>query len=133
MGAGDGAGVPQEVRSMIRLNAPGSDGVASLSTVWAVMEAARAGAADATAAARGFLPAAGALLSGGIHATGFAVGYLTTFPAVMLARVVPGNNAVVYGLADGGRAGIDLARSTLQGASLSGSSAAVPKLAAVEA
>lgn len=118
---------------MIRLNAPGSDGVASLSTVWAVMEAARAGAADATAAAKGFLPAAGAMLCGGIHATGFAVGYLTTFPAVMLARVVPGNNPVVYGLADGGRAGLDLARSTLQATALQTPPGSVPKLAAVEA
>lgn len=97
---------------MIQLTAPGSDGVASLSTVWAVMEAARAGAADARAAARGFLPATGAAISGGLHAAGFAVGYLTTFPALMLARVVPANNAVAYGLADGGRAGFDLARST---------------------
>lgn len=98
---------------MIRVSAPGSNGVASLSTVWAVMEAARVGAADATAAARGFLPAAACVLSNGLHGTGFAVGYAVTFPAVMLARLMPANNPVTYGLADGGRAGLDLARTTL--------------------
>lgn len=112
---------------MIRINAPGADGVASLSSAWALMEAARSGAADATAAARGFLPAAGAFVSGGLHATGFAVGYAVTFPAVMVARLVPANNPIVYGLSDGGRAGIDLARSTV-GRSVE-AEAELPKLA----
>ncbi len=98
---------------MIQINAPGADGVASLSSAWALMEAARAGAADATAAARGFLPAAGKLLCTGLHATGFAVGYAVTFPAALVARAVPSDNPIVYGLSDGSRAGIDLARSTV--------------------
>lgn len=99
---------------MIEMNAPGANGVASLSTVWAVMEAARAGASDATAAAKGFLPAVGATVSACFHATGFAVGYAVVFPAVAVSRLVPGGNPIVYGLADGGRAGLDLARSTLR-------------------
>jgi len=114
---------------MIRVNAQGSNGIASLSTVWAVMEAARSGAADATAAARGFLPAAASLLSGGVYATGYALGFAATFPAVLVARIVPGNNPIVYGLADGGRAGLDLARTTIG----PGTSAEVPRLATIEA
>lgn len=114
---------------MIQANASSSNGIASLSTVWAVMEAARSGAADATAAARGFLPAAVSLVSGGVYATGYAIGFAASFPAVFVSRIVPGNNPIVYGLADGGRAGFDLARSTLAPAPAGD----VPRLAAVEA
>lgn len=97
---------------MIRATNPGVDGLASMSTIWAVMEAARAGAADASTAARGFLPAVSRTLGGGVHATGFAIGYAVTFPACLVARVVPRHNAIVYGLTDGGRAGLELARAT---------------------
>jgi hypothetical protein len=113
---------------MIEISAPGANGVASLSTVWAVMEAARAGANDATAAARGFLPKVGAAVSVGLHATGFALGYSVAFPAVAVSRLVPASNPIVYGLTDGGRAGLDLARSTLRPAKVP---AETPRLAAV--
>lgn len=98
---------------MIGMNAPGANGVASLSTVWAVMEAARAGANDATAAAKGFLPAVGGSVSACLYASGYALGYTATFPAVFVSRLVPNKNPIVYGLADGGRAGLDFARATL--------------------
>lgn len=101
---------------MIGMNAPGVNGVASLSTVWAMMEAARAGASDARSAARGFLPAVGKTASVCLHSTGYAVAYSVVFPAVLVGRLVPQNNPVVYGLTDGGRAGLDLARSTLSSA-----------------
>jgi hypothetical protein len=83
-----------------------------MSTIWAVMEAARAGAADASSAARGFVPAFSQSVARGAHVTGFTIGYAVAFPACLVARLVPRNNAIVYGLTDGGRAGIDLARST---------------------
>lgn len=101
------------VNIMIGMSAPGVNGVASLSTVWAMMEAARAGASDARSAARGFLPAVGKTASVCLHSTGYAVAYSVVFPAVFVGRLVPQNNPVVYGLTDGGRAGLDLARSTL--------------------
>lgn len=113
---------------MIGMNAPGANGVASLSTVWAVMEAARAGATDATAAARGFLPAVGASVSTCLHAGGFALGYTVTFPAVFVSRLMPKNNPIAFGLADGGRAGLDFARATLRSAD---PEAQAPRLAAV--
>lgn len=94
--------------------APGVDGIASMSSLWAMVDAARAGAADARSAAGQVLPAAGRLISQGVHATGFLIGFGVCFPAVLLARVVPQNNCIVFGLADGGRAGLDLARETLQ-------------------
>lgn len=99
---------------MIRVTEPGANGLRSLSGLWAVVEAARAGANDATSAAQGMIPSLGRAVQGGLHAAGFALGYSFTFPAVLAARLVPKHNAVVYGLTDGGRAGLDLARSTLQ-------------------
>jgi hypothetical protein len=113
---------------MIRASNPGVEGIASMSTIWAVMAAARAGAADASCAARGFLPAVSRAVGGSVHATGFAIGYAVTFPAFFVARVVPRNNAIVYGLTDGGRAGLDLARSATQR-----EPALVPALAVVTA
>lgn len=113
---------------MINLvNTPSADGIASLSTVWAIMQAARAGAADATVAARGFIPAATRVVSTGLHAAGYLAGFTATFPVVFVARIVPSDNAVVYGLTDGGRAAVELARTTLQT-----SPGELPKLAALE-
>ncbi|MFM1902928.1 MAG: hypothetical protein RLZZ440_828 [Planctomycetota bacterium] len=109
---------------MISVTDPGSNGLVGMSSVWAVMEAARAGAADARTAADGFFPAVSRALSSGIYATGFAVGYAVTFPALLTARVVPASNPVVFGLTDGGRAGLDLARSSVR-PSISDSSASV--------
>ncbi|NDC53577.1 MAG: hypothetical protein EBZ74_04635 [Planctomycetia bacterium] len=102
---------------MIRVTQPSMEQLASLSTVWAVMQAARAGAADASAAARGFLPAVSQAFTGGLHSAGFAVGFAVTFPAYLVARAVPQHNPLVYGLKDGGQAGLDLARSTVAAAS----------------
>lgn len=99
---------------MIQVTDPGANGLSSLSGLWAVVDAARAGAGDARTAAAGMVPAIGKAMGAGLHATGFALGYSFTFPAVLVARLLPRHNAVAYGLADGGRAGLDLARSTLQ-------------------
>ncbi len=100
---------------MIQVTNPGLKGMTTMSTAWAIVEAAKAGAADARKAADGFFPAAARAVGTGFHATGFALGYAFTFPAYLAASVVPRNNAIVYGLTDGGRAGVDLARSTIHG------------------
>jgi hypothetical protein len=98
---------------MINTAGAGVDGLAKYGSLWAVVEAAKAGASDASRAATGFFPAAGRALSKGIHATGYAVGYGTTFPVVLVGRLLPKNNPVGYGCIDGGAAGLDLARQTL--------------------
>ncbi len=118
---------------MIQVSNPGLKGVTTMSTAWAIVAAAKAGAADASRAAGGFLPATTRALSTGVHATGFAIGYLVTFPAHLTARIVPRNNAVVYGLTDGGRAGFDLARSTVHGDAVEAVDDSVPALAVAPA
>ncbi len=98
---------------MINTAGAGVDGLGRFSSVYAIVEAAKAGASDASRAAKGFLPAAGRTLVKGLHATGYAVGYGTTFPVVLAGRLLPKNNAIGYGCIDGGAAGLDLARQTL--------------------
>jgi len=102
---------------MISVPRSGINDFSSFSSIWAIAEAARAGASDAQAAAKGFLPAVGKALCATTHATGFAISYAVVFPVYLVARVVPYNNPIVFGLADGGRAGLDLAKETLQPAS----------------
>ena len=98
---------------MINTAGAGVDGLAKFSSMWAVVEAAKAGASDASRAARGFFPAAGRALAKGVHTTGYVVGYGTTFPVVLVSRLLPKNNPIGYGCIDGGAAGLDLARQTL--------------------
>ena len=101
------------VALMINTAGSGVDGLAKVSSVFAVVEAAKAGASDASRAARGFFPAVGRAFVTGVHATGYAVGYGTTFPVYLVGRLLPKNNPVGYGCIDGGAAGLDLARQTL--------------------
>ena len=105
---------------------PGFQSISSLSSVWAMMEAARSGASDATDSARWALPAAGKAVSAAASATGFAIGFTACFPVFFVAGVLPRNNPLMHGLADGGRAGLDLARQTVRPASHSTGSAAAP-------
>jgi hypothetical protein len=104
---------------------PGFQSISSLSSVWAMMEAARSGASDATDSARSALPAAARAVSATASATGFAIGFAACFPVFLMAGLMPKNNPLVHGLADGGRAGLDLARQTIRPAS----PAAAPLLA----
>lgn len=98
---------------MINTAGSGVDGLAKFSSVFAVVEAAKAGASDASRAAQGFFPAVGRAFVTGVHATGYAVGYGTTFPVYLVGRLLPKNNPIGYGCIDGGAAGVDLARQTL--------------------
>lgn len=92
----------------------GANGIGSMSSAWAVVEAARAGAADARSAAANALPAAVRVFGNGLHATGFAIGFTVCFPAVLFARLMPRDNCLAYGLVDGSRAACDLARETVR-------------------
>ncbi len=108
----------------------GANGIGSMSSAWAVVAAARAGAADARSAAANALPATAQALRSGLHATGFAIGFTVCFPAFLVARLMPRDNCVAYGLVDGGRAACDLARETVRPV---GRSDRLPELAVVQA
>jgi hypothetical protein len=95
-------------------SSPGVNGIGSMSSVWAVVEAARAGASDARDAAANALPQTARLIRSGIHTTGFAIGFTVCFPAFLVARLMPKDNCLAYGLADGSRAACDLARETVR-------------------
>ena len=66
--------------------------------------AAKDGTADAKTAAGKALPGAGRFLSRFVYTTSYTFSYGVVFPAVMIARSIPANNAVVHGFVDGARA-----------------------------
>ena len=74
------------------------------------LRAAQTGAADAVEAARRFLPVAREFMGQAGYRSGYALSYGVVFPAILIARVFPAENPVAYGLADGARAALDLAR-----------------------
>ena len=71
------------------------------------VQAARDGAADARAAVENALPAASRFLSRFIYTTSYTFSYGVVFPAVLIARAIPSDNALVHGLVDGARAATD--------------------------
>lgn len=73
-------------------------------------EGLRAGAADAKQAAAEAIPAVGRLLSKTAYHTGYYLAFGVVFSAMMVARVVPTENALGAGLLDGA----DAARDALQ-------------------
>jgi hypothetical protein len=85
------------------------------SPVDAALSAARNGASDAVEAARQFLPVARQFVDRAGYNSAYALSYGVVFPAVFLARIFPADNPVAYGLADGARAGLDLARKSRDG------------------
>ena len=91
------------------------------------LKAAQEGASDAVEAARQFLPAAVRLMGRAGYGSGFAISYGVVFPAVLIARVFPSENAVAYGLADGARAGLDHARKSREGETATTAPAAEPE------
>ena len=70
--------------------------------------AAKDGTADAKAAANKALPAAGRFLSRFVYTTSYTLSYGVVFPAVMIAKSIPADNAVVHGFVDGARAANDM-------------------------
>lgn len=56
------------------------------------------------------LPAIGRFLSNAVYHTSYTVSYGLVFPAAMVARVIPKDNAIVHGFVDGARAAADAIR-----------------------
>src|SRR3984885_10915225 len=76
------------------------------------VKAAKDGAADAKATAGKMIPAAGRFLSRFVYTTSYTFSYGVVFPAMLLAKSIPPNNAIVHGLVDGDQAAGDLASPT---------------------
>ncbi|MFI5456496.1 MAG: hypothetical protein ACHRXM_13685 [Isosphaerales bacterium] len=70
-------------------------------------KAAKGGTADAKTAVGKALPAAGRFLSRFVYTTSYTFSYGVVFPAVIIAKSIPANNAVVHGFVDGARAASD--------------------------
>jgi hypothetical protein len=71
------------------------------------VQAAKDGAADAKATAGKMLPAASRFLSRFVYTTSYTFSYGVVFPAMLLAKSIPPNNAIVHGLVDGAHAASD--------------------------
>jgi hypothetical protein len=71
------------------------------------VKAAKDGAADAKATAGKMLPAAGRFLSRFVYTTSYTFSYGVVFPAVLIAKSIPVNNAIVHGFVDGAHAASD--------------------------
>ena len=71
------------------------------------VKAAKDGAADAKATAGKMLPAAGRFLSRFVYTTSYTFSYGVVFPAVLIAKSIPANNAIVHGFVDGAQAASD--------------------------
>ena len=72
------------------------------------VQAVKDGTADAKATAGKMLPGAGRFLSRFVYTTSYTLSYGVVFPAMLLARSIPPNNAVVHGLVDGAQAASNL-------------------------
>jgi hypothetical protein len=71
------------------------------------VKAAKDGAVDAKATAGKMLPAAGRFLSRFVYTTSYTFSYGVVFPAVLIAKSIPANNAIVHGFVDGAHAASD--------------------------
>ncbi len=71
------------------------------------VQAAKDGAADARSAVDKALPAASRFLSRFVYTTSYTLSYGVVFPAVLLAKSIPSDNAFVHGLVDGAKAASD--------------------------
>jgi hypothetical protein len=72
------------------------------------VRAAKDGAADAKATAGKMLPVAGRFLTRFVYASSYTLSYGVVFPAVLLAKSIPPNNAIVHGFVDGAHAANDM-------------------------
>ena len=68
------------------------------------VKAAKDGAVDAEVTAGQMLPAAGHFLSRFVYTTSYTLSYGVVFPAILIAKSMPANNAVVHGFVDGAKA-----------------------------
>jgi hypothetical protein len=72
------------------------------------VKAAKGGAADAKATAGKIVPAAGRSLSRFVYTSSYTLSYGVMFPAILIAKLVPANNAVMHGFVDGAKAANDM-------------------------
>jgi hypothetical protein len=72
------------------------------------VKAAKDGAADTKATAGKMLPATGRFLSRFVYTTSYTLSYGVVFPAILIAKSMPGNNAVMHGFVDGAKAANDM-------------------------
>jgi hypothetical protein len=68
------------------------------------VQAAKDGAADAKATVEKALPAASRFLSRFVYTTSYTFSYGIVFPAMLIAKSMPTDNAMVHGFIDGARA-----------------------------
>ena len=76
----------------------------------AAVQGAKGGVKDVRAAASRTLPDLSRFFSGLTYKTCYAVSYGIVFPTALVARAIPKENAVAYGLIDGARAAIDMVK-----------------------
>jgi hypothetical protein len=109
------------------LNAQSSDPLKSVADALdAAVQAAKGGVGEVAATASNAMPQVGGLLSGLTYKTCYAVSYGVVFPAVLLARAIPKENAAVHGFIDGARAAMDLV-DEMRGRSGAGQPAPAPE------
>jgi hypothetical protein len=72
------------------------------------VKAAKDGAADAKATAGKMLPAAGRFVSGFVYTSSYTLSCGVMFPAILIAKSMPVNNAVLHGFVDGAKAANDM-------------------------
>ena len=74
----------------------------------AAVQAAKQSGDRALYSAGDVVPAVGQFVSQAVYKTCYSLSYCAVFPAVLAARSIPHENAVVHGLIDGACAAIDL-------------------------
>jgi hypothetical protein len=90
------------------IETPSADPLRSAADAMAMaLQAAKDGAADAQERVSQMAPAIGGFVSRLTYTTCYAVSYGVVFPALLVARTVPKDNAIVNGLVDGARAARD--------------------------
>jgi hypothetical protein len=89
-------------------SARGKTSTVASGTMETAVQAARDGAADAKAAVDRALPAISQFVSRFVYTTSYSLSYGFVFPAMLLVRVIPKENALVHGLVDGAQAATDM-------------------------
>jgi hypothetical protein len=74
----------------------------------AAVQAAKEGGDRAVATAAEVIPAVGQFASQAVYKTCYSLSFCAVFPAVLIARSIPRDNAIVHGLVDGAHAAVDL-------------------------
>jgi hypothetical protein len=93
------------------------------------IQAAKEGAADAKVTVEKALPAASRFLSRFVYTTSYTFSYGIVFPAMLIAKSIPSDNAMVHGFMDGARAAteaVEQLKSRQLAAAVSGPAPSLP-------